>query len=100
MARKISAMHKEYGVSNNFCRDCCNFKTGEYHGKTLRKCAAYGMTHSATTDWAGSYPACGLFNHEFDESRNTLIEVLKRSRHEAENVTVDGQIEMMEGDYG
>ena len=93
-ARKIEAMHAMYGVEpGEKCRDCCNF--GSYtQYRTWYKCAAYGDRHGASTDWAGRYMACGLFNVPFENMKTrTMIQMLKHAPR-SETETVEGQIKM------
>ena len=96
--RKIDAMHAEYGLSTaGRCYECCNFVKGKYHGRTLSKCIAYGLTHSEATDWAGKHLACGLFGKPFDElspKRRPLIEVSQRTRSECDLEPLDGQMSL------
>ena len=93
-ARKIEAMHAMYGIEpGKKCKDCCNF--GSYtQSRTWYKCAAYGDSHGASTDWAGRYMACGLFNVPFGNLKTrTMIQMLK---HEPRGKTeiADGQTTM------
>ena len=63
---KIDKMHHIYGlIEDKKCKDCKNLQTFKYHGKTYRKCAAYGISQSVATDWALKYTACGLFNKDY-----------------------------------
>ena len=67
---KIARMHLRHGVScGNKCGDCCNLRTlrHEQARKTYRKCAAYGVTSSAASDWAARHTACGLFGRDIRE---------------------------------
>lgn len=67
---KIDLMHQQFGVCDGHaCRECRNFVPGDYHGKTLRKCTVYGLTHSEATDWAGRWLACGMFGREYTAGR-------------------------------
>ena len=68
MKDKIGRMHRAYGMDkSHVCKDCCNFVRGRYHNRTLKKCKAYGLTHSEASDWANSWTACGLFNKPFED---------------------------------
>ena len=81
MKKKIDAMRAEYGSAARFCRDCRNFISGQYHNRTYRKCAAYGLTHSEASDWAGKWLACGLYGVDFDTlGRKPLMETLRSSK--------------------
>ena len=94
--RKINAMHKEYGITHIYhqCKECCNFVKGRYHDTILRKCKAYGLTHSEATDWAGKNDACGMFGVPFEATKRTpLIDVLKHNKKEIDNTPLDGQEE-------
>ena len=97
MNRKIDAMYErfgKYGVGQ--CRDCRHFKKGKYHGRILRKCDVYGMTHSEATDWSGKYAACGLYNKPYKGT--TIIELLKheprRGMHGEQEVPIEGQMDL------
>jgi hypothetical protein len=95
--RKIEAMHKEYGVAGgcHLCCECCNYVSGRYHDKVLRKCKAYGLTHSEATDWAKHYEPCGLFNVPFEDKHlKPLIEILKRSKRQQDVAPIDGQMSL------
>lgn len=98
MERKIHAMHEAHGkTEGRTCSMCCNFEAYRHHGKRYRKCAAYGLTHSEATDWAGRYEACGLYGTPFEElHRRPMIEVMKRGKKEPELDTLDGQVGMWE----
>lgn len=95
MRRKIEAMHYLYGQKNEHCRDCDHFVKGRYHDTILRKCEAYGLTHSEASDWAGKHIACGLFNVPLPEHHQPVI---KTKRYEADAIIpeqpIDGQIIM------
>ena len=93
-ARKIEAMHAMYGIEpGEKCRDCCNF--GSYtQSRTWYKCAAYGESRGASTDWAKSYTACGLFDIPFENLKaRTMVQMLKHAPR-AEMEIADGQIKM------
>jgi len=99
-ARKIDLMHQQFGVCDGHaCRECRNFVSGDYHGKTLRKCKVYGLTHSEASDWAGRWLACGMFNREY--TGRPVIELVQRGRREPKPTEgpLDGQISMMEVTY-
>ena len=52
--------------------------TGENTQKRYYKCEAYGDGCSTATDWAKSYPACGLWGKPFN--RNTMPLGVKHAR--------------------
>lgn len=93
MKRKIEAMHSAFGIDTTHkCKECCNFVQDRYHNKTLRKCLAYGLTHSAASDWAGRNTACGLFGKSFEAAGSVpMIELLKHSKRERDNTPLAGQ---------
>ncbi len=98
--RKIDLMQREFGVCNGHtCRECSNLVKGQYHGRILTKCQVYGLTHSAASDWAGRWLACGMFNREYT-GRN-VIELVAKGRKKPERSVepMEGQISMMEGCY-
>lgn len=97
MLRKIEAMHYRYGQVNEHCRDCSHFIKGRYHDSILRKCKAYGMTHSEASDWAGKYLACGLFNQPLPEHHRPVIETKRYDAEPAEpEKPLDGQIDLFD----
>ena len=98
MIRKLDAMHREYGLHSGFrCKDCCNYVSGRYHDRILRKCAAYGLTHSEASDWRANGVACGLFGRDFNEMGELpMIERLKRVRRREPDAELDGQIGIFE----
>lgn len=74
MKKKIALMHQQFGRCGvHSCKECTNFVKGRYHDRTLRKCQVYGLTHSEASDWAGKWPACGMFNREY--SGRPIIEL-------------------------
>ena len=91
--RKINLMYWLFGKASGVhtCKECSNFVQGRYHGKTLRKCKVYGMTHSAASDWAKRYEACGMFNKEWHG--NDIITLVRRGGGcQKETQQLDGQI--------
>lgn len=96
MLRKIDLMHKLFGVADGKCRDCCHFISGEYQSiRNLQKCGIYGMTHSAASDWAQRYNACGLFNKETNR-RNVIRLVKSRVPAVQDEHILEGQIRFEE----
>lgn len=94
--RKIDLMQKHFGVCNGHtCGECSNLVEGTYHGKTLRKCKVYGLTHSEATDWAKRWLACGMFNGNYNG--RPIMELVKPTRtnhEEAQRIELDGQIKL------
>lgn len=68
---KIAAMHKEYGK-------------------------AYGISCSEATDWAKSWPACGLYRCGVYVGHIPLLKRLKRAKR-PDNKPIEGQISMFGG---
>ena len=92
--RKIARMHELFGVEiGHTCGECVNFVSGRYHDRILRKCAAYGLTHSEASDWAKSWTACKMFGHEYNG--RPIIE-LRESRKEPD-VPLEGQMDLFGG---
>ena len=89
MHRKIMAMYDMFGRVKNVCGNCCHLKgdKGEY-----RKCEVYGISHSAATDWALGWQACGAFNLISVRERN-LYKSLPR-KIEFHDEPLEGQMEM------
>ena len=93
--RKIALMHELFGVCvDHKCGECVNFVQGRYMSKILRKCSVYGLTHSASSDWAKSWMACKMFGHEYNG--RPVIE-LKTAKKEPD-VPLENQIDLFGGD--
>lgn len=90
MSRKINLMHELFGPHKNVCANCTNFGRYRVGNKTVRKCSAYGLTHSEASDWNASYAACGLFGREYKGER--IINLVKPERKR--ECEVKGQVEM------
>jgi hypothetical protein len=88
--RKIDLMHKLYGISAQVCGDCCNYVSGRYHDKTLRKCVRYGGTHSEASDWKKSATACGMFNIPMKDNEAPVIRTVRGER--AKDGPLEGQL--------
>lgn len=95
--RKIAAMHKVFGKSpGRICDGCPALLCKHGHGRRYYKCYCYGDSASAATDWAKSWPACGLWGKAIQKGHVALIERLKHAKR-PDNEPVDGQISMYEG---
>lgn len=97
--KKIELMYELFGKKDGKrCGECSNLICGRYHDRILRKCEAYGLTHSEASDWVKRWEACGLFNAEY--TGRQVIEIAKRRNYENKardkrNMEiVDGQISM------
>lgn len=89
--KKIDAMHELFGAcSGRKCKECPNFIKFRYHDVMLRKCNAYGLTHSEASDWAGKWEACGLFGKEY--VGRPIMQTLARSKSAAPEI--DGQLDI------
>lgn len=89
--RKQYLMQKIFGVcGGHTCGECSNLVEWRYHDKTLRKCKVYGMTHSAASDWAKRYLACGMLNKAY--TGNPIIGLVKPARTKQE--ALEGQISL------
>lgn len=94
--RKITAMHREYGKDcAHKCADCPNLCV-YMANKTWYKCAAYGVSSSAASDWAKSWTACGMYGHPARKGGTPLFERLKHAKRKADVEPLDGQISMLE----
>ena len=101
MIRKIELMHKLFGKADGLCRDCCHFVSGEYQSiQNLQKCRIYGMTHSAASDWAQRYRACGLYNIADTPHSNVIDLVRSRTKAVQEYEVDEDQVRMEEIDNG
>ena len=90
---KLSLMHKLYSKNPaQVCGTCSNFVSGRRHGRILRKCSRYGLTHSEASDWAGSWRACGMYCVPLLPGERPVIEW--KVPQKAETGPVDGQITM------
>ena len=97
--RKIDLMHHKFGkLEGHKCGECSNLVRCRYHNLSLRKCSIYGLTHSAASDWANRYTACGMFNKEWTGGQ-IIREVVSSGRFSEKPVLpLDGQIGLFEGD--
>lgn len=91
--RKIELMHSMFGKTEGLCRECFHYQRFRYRDKTYRKCDVYGLTHSESSDWKASYPACGLFNTEYD-GREVIRYVTPEKKKEIEDEPLPGQMEL------
>lgn len=94
--RKIDLMHKLFGIcEGHACRECSNLVEVQYHGKMYRKCKVYGLTHSAASDWAKHYLACGMFNKEYKGRPNIeRVRPVRTNREEAQRIELEGQMKL------
>lgn len=62
-ARVIGKMHAAYGHGEPgaTCGACAHLVVKQFAGRYF-KCALYGNTASAASDWRKSWPACGRFS--------------------------------------
>ena len=95
-ARKIAAMHQVFGKSpGHICTDCPALLCKEGHGRRYYKCYCYGDSASTATDWAKSWPACGLWGQAIRRGHVALINRLKHDKR-ANDKPIEGQISMFE----
>lgn len=97
MKKKIDLMHQQFGVcQGHACKECSNFVRDRYHDMMLRKCQVYGLTHSEASDWAGKWPACGMFNLEY--SGRPIIEMRRGGGHRPSPLLepLEGQITLFQ----
>lgn len=94
--RKIDLMHKFFGIcEGHTCGECSNLVEGTYRSKLLRKCKVYGLTHSAASDWAKRYLACGMFNKEYNGRPNIeLVKPARTKQEEAQRIELEGQMKL------
>lgn len=71
--KKIEAMHHYYGSGEGKCEDCPHFIVREWGRRRFFKCSVYGCSHSTASDWAKSYPACGLKDKPFPAGETRII---------------------------
>lgn len=64
--KPIELMHLYFGVKGGIhcCGTCCNLLTLKKGQRTVRKCKAFGVTSSASSDFAKRWDACGLYGEE------------------------------------
>lgn len=95
--RKITAMHKAFGKNmGRVCGDCCHLLCRqERSGRRHYKCTVYGKSHSAATDWAKSWTACGMHGQSVARGQVALLEQLKHEKR-PNNAPVEGQVSMFE----
>ena len=102
MPKQLALMHKHFGKNYaHKCGTCSNFVKGEYHGKALRKCKRYGLSHSLSSDWAQSWMACGMHNKSLLPGERPLKEYAGNGRKPLEElpgqVGVDALIDCGKG---
>lgn len=89
--RKQHLMYRQFGhCDGHVCGECSNLVEGYYHGKLLRKCKVYGMTHSEASDWAKRWLACGMFNKQYTGGR--IIELVRPVRKQSA-ITIEEPLE-------
>ncbi len=97
--RKITAMHREYGMNNaHSCGECPHYclhvaatcKGGRSH----YKCRVYGESFSEATDWYRNWMACGMYGKPLPDFHVPLMVRLKRTRRHEK--PIDGQIGFLE----
>ena len=94
--RKIDLMHRLLGkCDGHTCGECSNLEVYDYHGRTYRKCKAYGVTNSEASDWAKRWQGCGLFNKQFgDKPIIRFVRPTRKDKEEWQNTPIEGQISM------
>lgn len=93
--RKITAMHREYGIDNaHKCVNCQNFRIYATKSRMLYKCMAYGVSASAATDWAKRWTACGLYGKPIAADHVPLIKRITSTKRQEK--PLDGQIGFLE----
>ena len=76
--RKIDLMHRQFGkCDGHTCKECSNL-VWHHYDKKYYKCSVYGESYSEATDWRVSYPACGMFNKEWNGGR--IVELVRSCR--------------------
>ena len=93
--RKISVMHKLYGIDwENTCKGCSHLIGGKYHDRQYYKCEVYGMTHSEATDWRRSWQACCLRNAPIDMEHFVPVIEYKKRAPKSPEPPLEGQMRM------
>ena len=89
----IEYMYKLFGKSPDglSCKDCEHFMTIQANRRYF-KCAVYGNTDSAASDWRKKYIACGLYNKAYNGT--PIIEVKKHDKRPRADIVIDGQISL------
>lgn len=86
--RKIALMHEKFGTTpGKQCGDCKNLIEKRMNRKYF-KCLAYGNSGGSSTDWAKKYPACGLFNKDYNGRK--VVECVRPEKKQEE--PIPGQI--------
>lgn len=67
--RRLAGMHRAHPptVTFNKCGDCQFYQRRGHHTRSYGKCLKYGVSHSESTDWGSTWPACGLFTERKKE---------------------------------
>lgn len=92
----IRLMHKYFGTSPSRCGECSNLSRSCCGRRTLYKCKVYGDTSSEATDWAKSWPACGMFNREYSGPPMMGASVGRSAPQPEPEEPLDGQMEWKE----
>lgn len=90
--RKITAMHRKYGKDcAHKCADCPNLWI-RVKNKARYKCAAYGTSGSAATDWNAQWTACGLYGYRIGKGYVPIIKRLKPAKRRKKPMMLMQQI--------
>lgn len=97
LEKKIDLMHKMFGVGlpSDTCKTCWHLKAHCHNNKTYYKCACYGETPSAASDFRQKWQACGLYNKPYILGR-TVMEINRHRYHgtKKEVMQIEGQVSM------
>ncbi|MGN1369958.1 MAG: hypothetical protein ACI4WX_13895 [Aristaeellaceae bacterium] len=94
---RITTMHAIFGQDTcHTCGDCCNLIHLTPTSRPVTKCALYGVTASAATDWRAYYMACGRHNKPITPDESTVLEQQNGRRPSADDGPLSGQMTMME----
>lgn len=92
MTRKIDQMYEVFGYAENgYCKDCQHYKKLRYRDQNYRKCEVYGITSSKASDWAGKYPACGLYPDKPYKGDRAIIELRSSGKNDEQ---IEGQLSL------
>ena len=68
------------GPEGATCGDCYHLDRDDHQAGTYFKCALYGHSHGAGTDWRKKWPACGAYDADADERRRKADEAMEKAR--------------------
>lgn len=93
MSTPIERMYEHFGKDHaHKCKDCDNLIYRE-QGRRWYKCAVYGVSACAATDWRINQTACGCFNEPYPENMREIKDLYKGIKANDDG-PCEGQLEL------